>query len=107
MRTASVSESAKPPRPEPRTSAICGRREVRLRISWAAASASTNWSGMRNFLEFLFELRVLSFQFPLFARALVGGEELGATIRRLFGAGDVGRARGYRTENDFRICPQT
>src|SRR5215469_2154355 len=41
---ASARESAKAPRPEPRTSPILGRRGVRFRISWAAVSACENAS---------------------------------------------------------------
>src|SRR5215472_16262932 len=44
IRVGSVRESAKAPRPEPRTSPILGRSGVRLRISWAAVSACENAS---------------------------------------------------------------
>src|SRR5215469_748379 len=47
-RVASVKESAKAPRPEPRTSPILGRKFVRERISCAALSASVNWSRIRS-----------------------------------------------------------
>src|SRR5579862_4198418 len=46
MRVASTRESAKAPRPEPRTSPIFGRSDVLFRMNCAAVSASVNWSVM-------------------------------------------------------------
>src|SRR5579863_9133224 len=43
IRVASVSESAKLPRPEPRTRPTFGRKLVRWSMNWAAVSASVNW----------------------------------------------------------------
>src|ERR1700685_972012 len=47
MRDASSSESANPPRPEPRTRPMRGRSGVRKRICWAADLASAYVSGIR------------------------------------------------------------
>ena len=48
MRTASVRSSAKDPRPDPSTSPICGRSEVRERTKAAADSARVNRSDVIN-----------------------------------------------------------
>src|ERR1039458_2341302 len=76
MRTASVRSSANDPRPEPRTSPICGGSLVCESTKAAADSARANKSGdinthVTNTLKLLLKLREGFLQLPLHASALI------------------------------------
>src|SRR5580658_5685080 len=84
-RAASVSESAKAPRPEPRTSPIFGRSEVRERMSCAAESAAVNWSVI-NCGTIFRSVRVSAFSIPPVAALPINpcDEDVATTSKSFF-----------------------